>query len=143
MYLLKGLLLLLSIAFSTLVYSQGPSGPPGGGGTPPGGGTGGTTPGQGTLAVGDVALQNAELQVAYDHKNDALKILWNKYSNQTAELKIMDSVGRMIADFSKVSTNNELIIDANYIKTEFVIVLIKINTETLITKKLRKTHYYE
>ena len=143
MYLLKGLLFLLSIAFSTLVYSQGPSGPPGGGGAPPGGGTGGTTPGQGTLAVGNIALQNAELQVAYDHKNDAFKILWNKHSNKTAEIRIMDSVGRLIADFSKVSTNNELIIDTNYIKTEFVLVLIKINTETLITKKLRKTHYYE
>lgn len=123
------------------IFAQtGPGGPPGGGGSPSTGGTGGSTPGQGTLAVNEVS--NDQVIIAYDKSVGKYRIIWRN-KDRTADLTLVDAVGRVIKSSFSVSTFSDYFLDTADLKSGVTFVIIRIDEENRIIKKLPKTHYYD
>lgn len=104
MIFLRGLVTLVLLSASMLLWAQaGPGGPPGGGsgGPPSGGGTGGSTPGEGTLSVHESPKVEDAVTIAFDTNEKVHKIIWTD-KNGFYTLRINDKVFFFI-NFIKIS----------------------------------------
>lgn len=145
MIFLRGLVTLVLLFASMLLWAQaGPGGPPGGGsgGPPSGGGTGGSTPGEGTLSVHESPKVEDAVTIAFDTNEKVHKIIWTD-KNGFYTLRIMDPSGKVIRNFNKIYKEKNFVINPQVLAPGMSLLLLVTDKGTIITKKILKTQCYE